>query len=405
MGLEDLKSNLSLISSHNFGADFFLGMSSSIQYNINKTIDSTLFFNNINPPSEDYTSFYKAELTRYKEDIRLIKESEICNFRFSLSWSRILPLGIGEINCEAIVFYNAILDICVENEIIPFVTLYDSHLPNALKNKGGWSNREMLTWFENYVHICVNAFKEKVNHWIVFNEPSVFTGASDFLKIYPSGKNSVNTFLSSLHHTLLCQSISFRKIKQIKKEVQVGTFLSCNYVIPISYNDKDLKAVERIDALLNRVFIEPALGFGYPIKTLPFLKNISKYTLPGDDDLIKVDFDFIGLQNCTREVVSHNLFVPYLNAKIIQYDSLRVKKNYFSPQIYHELTYLIVKKYSKYEGVKKIFLNEIISSSVDQNILNPEIDIKREYNLLSFLQQIALANQTGGKVNGYFVTT
>ncbi|WP_310558777.1 family 1 glycosylhydrolase [Flavobacterium sp.] len=405
MGLEDLERNLSLISSHNFGTDFFLGMSSSIQYNINKTIDSTLFCNTINPPSEDYVSVYKAELIRYKQDIELIKQSEVCNFRFSLSWSRILPQGIGKLNSQAIAFYNDILDICVENEIIPFVTLYDSHLPKALESKGGWSNREMLTWFENYVHVCVNAFKGKVNHWIVFNEPSVFTGASNFLEMYPSGKNSIHTFLSSLHHTLLCQSISVRKIKEIEKEVQVGTFFSCNYVIPISYNDKDLKAVERIDALLNRVFIEPALGLGYPIKTLPFLKSISKYTLPGDDDLIQVDFDFIGLQNCTREVVSHNLFVPYLNAKIVQYDKLRIKKNHFSPQIYRELTYLIVKKYSKYEGVKKIFLNEILSSTEDQNSLNSNIDIKSECNILSFLQQIALANQTGGKVNGYFVST
>jgi beta-glucosidase len=60
---------------------------------------------------------------------------------------------------------------------------------------------------------------------------------------------------------------------------------------------------------------------------LPLFKKKSKYTLPRSDDLIQANFDFIGLQNSTREVLSHNLLVPFTNAKIIQYDKRRIKKN------------------------------------------------------------------------------
>ena len=401
MSLEDLKKNLLLLNTHDLGDDFFLGMSSSSD---NKNSDKTFFWN-MNPHfSETDGSFYKEELVKYKQDIELIKQTGILNFRFSLSWVRILPDGIGKINNQAIKFYQEILDICLENGVEPFVTLYDSHLPTELKKNGGWSNREILAWFENYVAICVNAFKGKVTYWIVFNEPSVFTGASNFLAIYPSGKNNIDKFLSSLHHSLLCQSISFKKIKQIVEDAQVGTFFSCNYIIPMTFNDKDLQAVERIDALLNRIFIEPSLGLGYPTKTLPFLKSISKHIKRGDDDLIKVDFDFIGLQNCTREIVCYNSIIPYLNAKILQYDKIRVKKNHLSPEIYHELIYLIIKKYSEYEGVKKIFINEILTSLNEQNDLNSALAIKRTYNIQLFLQQVLIANQSGGKVNGYFVS-
>lgn len=405
MSLEDLKNNLLLLNSYDFGDNFFLGMSSSCEYIINKK-EYNPFLSNANPQfSKTDHSFYKTELEKYKQDIELVKQSGLLNFRFFLSWSRILPEGTGTINNEAIAFYNEILDICKTNGVEPFVILYDSTLPFDLKKKGGWSNREILNWFENYVALCVNAFKDKVTYWIVFNEPSVFTGANNFLAIYPSGKNNINDFLSAVHHTLLCQSIGFKMIKQVVPDAQVGTFFSCNYSIPMTYTEKDLKAVERIDALLNRIFIEPSLGLGYPITTLPFLKNISKYSIAGDDELIKVDFDFIGLQNCTREIVSHNLFIPYLNAKILQYDKLRVKKNHLGLENYHELIYHIIKKYSLYDGVKKIFINENLSTVYDQKDRTSSLDIKRTHNIQTFLQQLLIANQGGGKVNGYFVST
>lgn len=404
MNLENLKNNLILLNRHNFGDNFFLGLSSSSENSINKKEEKTSFFKKNHRFSANEDPLYKSELTKYKHDIELIKQSGILNFRFSLSWSRIIPGGIGEINTEAIDFYNSILDICIENGVEPFVTLHDSFLPTALNKNGGWSNRESLIWFENYVDICVHAFKEKVTHWIVLNEPSVFTGASGLLDIYPSGKNKINIFLSVLHHTLLSQSIGFKKIKQIVNTAQVGTFFSCNYSIPMTYSEKDLIAAQRIDAFLNRIFIEPLLGLGYPIKTLPFLKSISKYSIVGDDDLIKVDFDFIGLQNCTREVVCHNPFIPYFNAKILDYDNLRVKKNHLSLENYHELMSHIIKKYSKYEGVKKIFINENIASLYHQNDTNTAIAIKSAYTIETFLQLILIANQSGGKVNGYFVS-
>ena len=399
MSLEGLTDNIAALNSDNFGTDFLFGVS-SFNYNAknNSDSDTTLKACSIN------AAVYNSDLLRYRQDIELLKQSGIQNFRFSLSWSRILPEGTGECNKDAIAFYNTVLDICITNNIVPFVSIFDSHLPQLLEQKGGWSNREILEWFENYVSICVNAFATKVDHWIVFNEPSLFTKATQFLAINSGGKNNVNIFLSALHHALLCQSLGFKKIKQINKESQVGTFFCCNYVIPLTFSEKDLKAVERTDAILNRIFIEPSLGLGYPMKTLPFLKSISKYYLLGDDDLIKVDFDFIGLQNCTREIVKHNLFIPYLNAQIVEYDKLRVKKNHLSSEIYRELIYLIIRKYSNYERVKKIYINESLTSYNTQNEEQLDHSVKKENNIQIFLEQIVLANQSGGKVNGYFVS-
>lgn len=382
MNLENVKANLAILKTYDFEDDF-IGISFSNEKFTNyNEINSFFKVNQDLFENDDY--FYRTELKKYKQDIALIKQSGISNFRFTLSWAKIIPDGIGEINSEAIAFYNQIFKICRENGVEPFVSLYESNLPLELQKLGGWANRESINWFESYVGICATLFKEKVTYWIIFNEPSVFTGASGFFDIYPSGKNKINIFLSVLHHTLLCQSIGYNKIKQIDEHSRVGTFYSCNYSVPMTYSEKDLKATERIDAFLNRIFIEPSLGMGYPIKTLPFLKSISKYLLAGDDELIKVDFDFIGLQNCTQEIVCHNAFIPYLNAKILDYDNLRIKKKYLFVENYQELMYNVVKKYSEYEGIKKIIIDENLSLLNQQIDTNTSPEIKNNYNIQSF---------------------
>jgi beta-glucosidase len=402
MIFDNLNKNL-LLKTNDFGDNFFWGMSSNENGTAKEEI-TPLFLNTKYQASPIEESFYITELEKYKLDIDLTKRLGIPNFRFSLSWSRILPDGNGKINTRAIGFYHDILNICIANRIEPFVTLHDSFLPVALEGRGGWSSREILDWFENYVAICVNAFRDKVNYWIVLNEPSVFTGAGYFLGMYSSGKKGSKSFLSALHHALLCQSIGSRVIRKMTDNAQVGSFFSCHYIVSNTYNDKDIKAVERIDALLNRTFIEPSLGMGYPINELPFLKNISKYILFGDDELIKVDFDFIGLQNCTRKIVTHDSFVPYLNARIIHYDKIRIKKTHLSFHIYHELIYLIIKKYSKYEGVKKIFIVENVTSVLNEVELNDTMNAQKADSISSFLPQMLHAKQNGCKVNGYFLS-
>ncbi|WP_051929450.1 glycoside hydrolase family 1 protein [Flavobacterium sp. 83] len=403
MSLANLNKSALLLDTYDFGDNFLWGMSSSAPL-APKNIEDPVFLNAKHQYSTIDVSFYRMQLEKYKQDIDLIKQLGIPNFKFSLSWSKILPDGTGKISTEAINFYHNILDICIANGIEPFVTLYDSCLPIALETKGGWANREVLSWFENYTAVCVNAFKGKVTYWIILSEPCFFTGAGHFLGIDSSGKKGPNNFLPALHHALLCQSVGFRTIKQIEANAQVGTFFSCHYIVSNTYSDKDIKAAERIDALLNRTFIEPLLGLGYPIQALPFLKNVSKYTYIGDNDLIKVDFDFIGLQNCIREIATHDSFAPYLNAKLLKQDKIRANKSHLNFHIYHELIYLIIKKYSKYEGVKKIFIVENVALPLEEIDLDVAIGVQKTNGIQSCLSQMLNAKKSGGKVNGYFVS-
>jgi beta-glucosidase len=345
------------------------------------------------------TNFYE----NYKEDIALVKQMGIPNFRFSLSWSRIIPNGTGKVNQLGINFYHNVLDECIKQGIEPFVTLYHWDLPLELENKGGWTNREILQWFENYVTICVNEFKGKIKYWLVLNEPSVFTGAGYFLGVHAPGKKGLNNFLPAMHHALLCQSIGCKKIKEIDGQSQVGTTFSGTYLTPNTYSEKDIKATERVDIVLHVLFIEPSLGLGYPFGKLPFLKGVSKFIMEGDNELIKANFDFIGLQNFTRVVIKHNFYTPYLNAKIISAVKRKVDCTQMNWEIYPKSIYYMIKKYSQYEGVKKIIITENGASFFDEVKLNVVNDIERIQFIQSHLEQVLSAKKNIGKVAGYFV--
>jgi len=89
----------------------------------------------------------------YKDDIQLVRQLNIPNFRFSISWSRIMPTGVHPVNQAGIDYYNKIIDFLIECEIEPWITLYHWDLPHALELKGGWTNRECVSWFSEYTEV------------------------------------------------------------------------------------------------------------------------------------------------------------------------------------------------------------------------------------------------------------
>jgi len=121
----------------------------------------------------------------YGYDIWLLKQLNIPNFRLSVSWPRILPNGTGTINHKGLDFYKRVIDYCLHLNIEPWLTLYHWDLPQKLEEKGGWTNRNIIDWFLEFTAICVKNFGDRVNYWMVMNEPIVFTGAGYFSEFMP----------------------------------------------------------------------------------------------------------------------------------------------------------------------------------------------------------------------------
>lgn len=345
--------------------------------------------------------FYK----RYVEDIQLIKQLNIPNFRFSFAWSRIIPEGNAGVNQKGVDFYNRLIDQCLENKITPWATLYHWDLPYSLQLKGGWTKRDIVYYFSDFVELCAKNFSDRVKNWMVLNEPLVFTGAGYFLGVHAPGQRGAQNFIPAVHHAALCQAMGGNILKQYDHHLEVGTTFSCSYITPATNNERDIAAAMRMDALLNRLFIEPALGLGYPVNDLKFLDRLEKYFKPGDEKLLRHDFDFIGIQNYTREVAAYSFFTPYLQAKLIPANRRNVAYTDMKWEIYPDAIYEMIKKFSAYKNIKKLIITENGAAFPDQLINSRVEDKERTEFLKSYLASVLRAKQEGYRIDGYFIWT
>lgn len=341
----------------------------------------------------------------YQRDIELVKKLNIPNFRFSISWSRIMPNGRLPLNQSGIDFYHKVIDYCLENDITPWITLYHWDLPQDLENLGGWTNRKIVSWFAAYAEVCAQHFGKRVKHWMVMNEPMVFTGAGYFLGIHAPGKKGLRNFLPAIHHVTLSIATGGKILRRFIPDAQIGTTFSCSPIEPLTQNKRDISAANRVDALVNRLFLEPLIGSGYPVKEFPLLKRIYKYFAPGDEDRIRFDFDFIGLQNYTREVVKHSFFTPYLQAKLIYASERDVPLTDMKWEVYPESIYQILKKFDAYPQVKKIYITENGAAFPDEVKDGKVEDIQRLNYIRDNIKQVLRAKNEGVKVAGYFIWT
>ncbi len=343
---------------------------------------------------------------RYEDDIKLISELNISNYRFSISRSRIIPDGTGSINKKGIDFYNRLIDHCLLMGIEPWVTLYHWDLPEALQQKGGWTNRDVISWFSYFVDCCLKHFGDRVQRWMVLNEPMVFTGAGYFLGVHAPGKKGLSSFLAAAHHAAMCQAEGGRIIRSYGHHYKIGTTFSYSHIEPYrNDSEKDIKAAVKVDALLNRMFLEPLLGKGYPAKDLKILERIERFMHPYDEKKLAFEMDFIGLQNYTRELVAHAPFMPFVKAKIIKASKRKVPHTLMDWEIHPPAIYHALKRIDTYQEIKEVIVTENGAAFSDEVSNGNVHDPHRLKYIQDHISQVLLAKQEGVKVNGYFVWT
>ena len=340
---------------------------------------------------------------KYEQDIELMKKMGIPIFRFSLAWTRILPDGTGKVNQAGIDFYNKVIDKCIKEGVEPWITCYHWDLPQTLEDKGGWSNRDSIQWFEDYVDVITKAFGDRVKNWMVFNEPMAFTMLGYMLGWHAPGKVNFKKFYKSVHHVTMCHGAGGRVIRKNVKNANVGTTFSCSSVETLKHNKANDKAVTRADVMINRLFVEPILGMGYPVKDLPMLKHVIKHMQPGDEEKMKFDFDFIGVQNYTRIVVKSLLLVPMIGAINVAPKKLGHDITEMNWEVYPEGIYKVIKKFAAYPNIPKLIVTENGAAFKDE-LVNGEInDTKRVQFLKDYLGQVLKAKKEGVNLGGYFI--
>ncbi len=344
---------------------------------------------------------------RYKDDLLLVKALGFKVFRFSISWSRILPEGIGRVNKEGIAFYNRVIDECLLLGLVPYVTLYHWDLPQALEKEGGWASHQLLKWFNRFVTVCAEEFGDRVKDWIVLNEPMGFTSLGYMIGKHAPGKMGLDYFLPAVHNAVMAQAEGGRILRNLVPKAHIGTSFSCSEVMPYSNKEVDIQAAKRADILLNRLFIEPTLGRGYPEDpNFPFLDRLVlhnkawKYT-----DKMTFNFDFIGIQNYFAITVKHNPLIPYLQASEVSAKTRKVPYTAMGWEINAESFYRIIKRFWLYGSVKEIIISEGGAYFKDELVNGVINDAHRIQYFQDYLQAMLKAKQEGVNIKGYFAWT
>jgi beta-glucosidase len=339
----------------------------------------------------------------YREDIRLAKDMNFDSLRLSLSWPRIIPDGTGHTNQKGLDFYHKVIDECLALNIEPWITLYHWDLPQSLEDRGGWTNRDIVGWFTDYVDTCTRTYGDKVKNWIVMNEPMSFTGLGYFLGYHAPGRKGLRNFLPAAHHAALCQAEGGRIVRSNVPDAYIGTALSCAHVRSVNKKEINVRAASRMDALFNRFFIEPLLGMGYPSDTLGVLKRIEKYFHPGDAEKLMFDFDFIGLQYYYRLVSKFSLIPPLIFANEVPASRRNVTTNAMGFEVFPKGLYKVLKKFKEYKGIRDIIITETgicLDDRMEDGQVNDQTRIEYFKELLRYTQK---AIQKGIPVKGFFI--
>lgn len=404
---------MSLLTKEQFGTDFSWGVSTSA-YQIEGAYDQDGKGMSI---WDDFVLKKKRILKnqngnlacdfyhRYAHDLALMRSLNITNHRFSISWSRILPNGTGAVNPLGLDFYDRLVDFSLELGIVPWVTLYHWDLPLALEKRGGWTNRDVREWFADYVTACLKRLGDRVRHWMVLNEPAVFCAAGYFFGIHAPGRRGLDNFLAATHHAALTQAHGARIIRSLQNDSIIGTTFSCSHLEPFSLKEKDLIALSKADVLLNRLYVEPLLGMGYPTAEIKALGRIERYMRPEDESNLKFDMDFIGVQNYTREFIRHSFFVPYMQAEIVSAQKRGVETTDMNWEVYPPSIYHMLKKFAAYPNIPTLVVTESGAAFPDHLQGGTVEDPKRVKYLHDTIEQVFRAKQEKVNVSGYFVWT
>jgi beta-glucosidase len=342
---------------------------------------------------------------RYRDDLLLVKALGFNSFRFSISWSRILPDGSGKANAAGIAFYQRLIDECLSLGLTPFVTLYHWDLPQVLQAEGGWESPLINRWFRHFAKVCAKNFGS-VKHWLVLNEPSGFTTLGHMLGIHAPGRRSLEGFLKSVHHAALAQADGGRILRQYIPDAIIGTSFSCSEVIPFSDTPADLAAARRIDLFMNRLFIEPLLGKGFPEDDRGIVDKMNRKNKSWKfAEQMQFDMDFIGLQNYFPIVVKHHSFIPLIQAAEVKPRERKVPVTAMGWEINADSFEHIIRRFWKYGAIKQLMITENGAAFKDQVQQGRVHDQERIRYFQLYLQALLKSKREGVKLGGYFAWT
>jgi beta-glucosidase len=238
---------------------------------------------------------------RWREDVALMRELGMRAYRFSMSWSRVMPEGRGRINEKGLGFYDKLVDALLEHGIQPMVTLYHWDLPAALDDRGGWLNPDIAHWFAEYAQTAFRKLDDRVTLWTTLNEPWVVTDGGYLHGVLAPGHRGLYEPPIAAHNLLRAHGAAVQAYRA-EGQHQIGIVVNLEPKYAASDRAEDRAAARRADAYMNRQFLDPVFLGTYPEEMAEVFGDAWPQWPQADFDLICEPVDFIGVNYYTRSV-------------------------------------------------------------------------------------------------------
>src|SRR5215212_5310943 len=234
---------------------------------------------------------------RWPEDVALMRELGLGAYRFSIAWPRVLPDGTGDVNTAGLDWYERLVDALLAAGIQPWTTLYHWDLPQSLQDRGGWANPQTVDAFVRYAAVVARRLGDRVAGWITHNEPWVAAFVGHYQGRHAPGLTDLGTALQVAHHLLLSHGRAVPVLCSASSGVPVGITLNLNTVRSASSDPDDQAAARRDDGYLNRWFLDPLFGRGYPADMVELYGGLMPDVRPDELAEIAAPLDFLGINN------------------------------------------------------------------------------------------------------------
>jgi beta-glucosidase len=240
---------------------------------------------------------------RYKSDVALMKALGVKSYRFSVSWSRVLPEGVGTPNQKGIDFYSRLVDELLKNGITPMCTIFHWDYPQALYKRGGWLNRDSADWFGEYTGLLADKLSDRVKLWVTQNEPQCFIGMALLDGVHaPGDKLKHPDYLMAAHNGMRAHAKSVQALRARARDGKVGYVLAAQIAQPATDSAEDVEAARQAIFSVrekhqwnNAWWTDPVLLGKYPEDGLALYgKDVPKWK-SSDLDEMKQPIDFLGL--------------------------------------------------------------------------------------------------------------
>lgn len=350
---------------------------------------------------------------RYKEDYKLMKLLGIKAYRFSMSWARILPEGTGRVNEKAIAMYRDMILSMKENGIEPYITMYHWEFPQALQDKGGWLNEDVIQWFGEYAKVVAENFSDICEYFITLNEPECFVGLGHLSGVHAPGlKLPYKDVFQIAHNALRAHGQAVINLRKYAcRSIKVGYAPTCGMAYPATDSPEDIEAARKtlfgfhqpMDNWTWNVawFNDPVFLGRYPEEGLKKFAEYLPEITDEDMKLISQPLDFMG----------QNIYNGYMmrqgrdgEPEYVDREAGAAKTAAGWPVTPECFYYGVKFLYERYH--LPLYITENGMSCHDDVSLDGRVHDPNRQNFLDlYISALQRANDDGADVRGYFLWT